>query len=60
MANPSLFPKFMKAGGDIIFTNMEFTMDAEPDITVDTDDVAITADPDVSIQADPDVQVESD
>ena len=59
-----MFPIFTSGGaGDgaiAVFTNMEFALEAEPDITVDTDDLVITADPDVSIQAEPEVQVESD
>ncbi len=64
MPIPSLYPLFLKAqSGAIVsqvFTEVEFALEAEPDITVDTDDVVITADPDVSIQAEPEVQVESD
>lgn len=62
MARLSPFPIWMKGIAVIpsVFTTMEFTMDAEPDIEVDTDDIVVTADPDIAIQADPDVQVESD
>jgi len=64
MPIPSLYPLFLKAqSGAIVsqvFTEVEFTLEPEPDITVDTDDTVITVDPDISIQAEADVQVESD
>ena len=61
MAIPSLFPLLMKGfgGGGFFVDDVQLSIEADPDITVD-DDVVIVAQEieDVAIAVDPDIDIE--